>query len=62
VALKKAEELREAIEKHDFKGKKVTVSVGVSELRGSFLEAVKRADEAMYEAKKAGKNQVKGKR
>ena len=61
-ALKVAEKLRKAIEKHDFKGKKITASFGVSEFEGDLQMAIEIADEALYEAKRNGRNQVKGKR
>jgi len=56
-----AEKLRKLVENHNFKGIKVTASLGISELRGDLEEAIKRADEALYEAKNSGRNQVKGK-
>ena len=61
-ALKLAEKLRKIIEKHDFKGKKITVSIGVSEYNGNLEEELEKADEALYEAKNSGRNQVKGRK
>ncbi len=59
-AMKVAEKLRVAVENYDFDGKKVTISIGISPFRGDFKEAVIKADEALYEAKNSGRNQVKG--
>ncbi|MEO1928289.1 MAG: diguanylate cyclase [Nautiliaceae bacterium] len=58
-----AEKIRRSVEEFDFKGKKVTVSIGVTEFKkGEKLEdVIARADEAVYEAKNSGRNQVKGK-
>ncbi len=58
-----AEKIRRSVEEFDFNGKKVTVSIGVTEFKkGEKLEdVVARADEAVYEAKNSGRNQVKGK-
>lgn len=61
-ALKLAEKLRKIIENHDFKGVKVTISIGVSEYTGDIEDSLKRADKALYDAKNSGRNQVKGKR
>ena len=61
-ALKIAEKLRRTIENHDFKGKKVTVSIGITEYKGDLEENLKKADEALYEAKNSGRNQIKGKK
>ena len=60
-ALIVAEKLRQIIEKHNFKGKKITVSIGISEYKGNLLDNLKKADEALYEAKRSGRNQIKGK-
>lgn len=59
----KAEELREKVEALDFgeySDLKVTLSVGVSSAKESKSsdEIIKEADDAMYEAKGSGKNQV----
>ena len=58
-----AEKIRRSVEKFDFNGKKITVSIGVTEFKkGEKLEdVIARADEAVYEAKNSGRNQVKGK-
>lgn len=57
-----AEKLREGIEELEFKtiNEVVTVSFGISTLRENDSEAsfIDRADEALYEAKKTGKNKV----
>lgn len=60
-----AERLREKVMKHridiDGQALSVTVSSGVSQYRasdGSIDDAVRRADGALYEAKKAGRNRV----
>ena len=60
-AIKVAEELRKIIENYDFQGKKITISIGVSEYKGNLESNLKKADEALYEAKNNGRNQVKGK-
>ena len=64
IALKLAERLRNRIENKDFNGIKVTVSIGVSEFQNKkeFEKALERADEALYNAKNNGRNQVKGKK
>jgi diguanylate cyclase (GGDEF)-like protein len=56
-----AERLRKAVE--DNRGgeaEKVTISIGVAQYRRdeTILDFINRADEKMYEAKRAGKNQV----
>jgi len=60
VGLKLAEKLRKRVQNYDFKNKKVTISIGVSEFRGDFEKALKKADIALYKAKNSGRNQVKG--
>lgn len=62
-AAAKAEEIREAVEKLKFKSKpkfSVTISAGVStaEIDLNLHNLVKRADLALYEAKKSGRNRV----
>lgn len=60
-----ADDIRKLIEEADFehieKGLNVTVSVGVSEFipREEIEHCLSRADEALYEAKDSGRNQVK---
>ena len=61
-AMNIAERLRKIIENYDFNGKKITISIGVSELSDNFKESLKKADEALYEAKNSGRNLVKGKK
>jgi diguanylate cyclase (GGDEF)-like protein len=56
-----AERLRSAIERSDFQGVSVTVSIGVAEwrvARGKVDTALGRADRALYDAKRAGRNRV----
>jgi diguanylate cyclase (GGDEF)-like protein len=57
-----AEKLREGIEQLEFDTikKQITVSFGVSMLRENDSESsfIDRADEALYNAKKSGKNKV----
>lgn len=60
-ALPLAEELRWSVCQTDFiKDRPVTVSIGISELGDaeSIEKWMKRADEALYQAKKSGRNQV----
>jgi two-component system cell cycle response regulator len=67
-ALQAAERMREAVEEHNFKindkGEtiKKTISIGVANLHpdgDSGESLMKRADEALYEAKNSGRNKVK---
>ncbi|MFY2765052.1 diguanylate cyclase [Arenimonas sp. MALMAid1274] len=54
-----AEQLRAAVEAADFQGVPVTVSIGVSHWvrgEGSVTAALDRADRALYEAKRSGRN------
>jgi polar amino acid transport system substrate-binding protein len=59
-ALALAEKIREEIEKYDFGIKTLTASFGVSEYseNDSIEKLIKRADDALYKAKKEGKNRV----
>lgn len=60
-AVKKAEILRQSIEDLMPAGLKVTVSIGIAELRSgkeSFNDMLKRADSALYQAKEQGRNRV----
>ena len=61
-AMKVAERVRKAIENYNFNGKKITISIGVSELTDNFKESLEKADKALYEAKNSGRNLVKGKK
>ena len=60
-AARLAETLRVKIEQHEFiQGQTITCSFGVTELHANqFQESFKRADEALYEAKNAGRNCVR---
>ncbi len=56
-----AEKIRGAVESHRFGGiGKVTVSIGIAEkVKGeSFEDCIRQADDAMYQAKKQGRNRV----
>lgn len=68
MALKLAEEIRAHVEQHPFSGREVmkggavTISAGVATYPDDGLDTaslITRADAAMYEAKHAGKNQVR---
>ncbi len=61
-ALEVAERIRSRVERRDFPGRKITVSLGVAEYpkhARTPQEVVAEADAALYEAKRAGRNQVK---
>jgi polar amino acid transport system substrate-binding protein len=64
IAFKIAEKLRKIVEKFDFDGLHITISLGVTEYKkGDDAEKVlKKTDEALYEAKNSGRNNVKGRR
>jgi diguanylate cyclase (GGDEF)-like protein len=55
-----AERIRKAVEKEDFQVGALTVSLGVAQLEeiDSPLSLARRADEALYRAKAAGRNRV----
>jgi diguanylate cyclase (GGDEF)-like protein len=56
-----AEHLRDVVERADFQGVKVTVSIGVAEWRataGKVEATLGRADRALYQAKRSGRNRV----
>ncbi|MFO7990204.1 MAG: diguanylate cyclase [Thermodesulfobacteriota bacterium] len=60
-AIKLAEKLRSKIENHDFaEPEKITTSFGVTSLKkgDNTISFINRADEALYRAKKGGRNQV----
>ena len=62
VANKIAERIRSEIESNEINGKAVTVSIGVSVYNGKenldVKNLFKRADDALYQAKKSGRNKV----
>ncbi|MGN0650747.1 MAG: GGDEF domain-containing protein [Oscillospiraceae bacterium] len=54
-----AEKIRENVEKADSGVCKITVSIGVAAYKGGdYHEVIKNADEAMYQAKRSGRNRV----
>lgn len=60
-ALRFGEKLREAVERHRFiKDIRITISIGVATLMEGEWEddMVRRADEAMYQAKESGRNRI----
>jgi diguanylate cyclase (GGDEF)-like protein len=57
-ALKVAEKLRKIIGNHDFRGIKVTISIGLNEFEDNFEKTFKLADIKLYQAKKSGRNRV----
>jgi diguanylate cyclase (GGDEF)-like protein len=60
-ARKKAEEIREALEKLDIDFLRVTASFGVATLKQEhkdFDALLKDADDALYKAKESGRNKV----
>lgn len=67
AAMVMAERLREAVARHPIdlddlgRRERITVSIGVAQLRAldSVNELIKKADEALYEAKAAGRNGVR---
>jgi len=58
--LDRVNEIRNIIEASDFYGEKITVSIGINNLKNEFtmIENISLADEAMYAVKKSGKNKV----
>ena len=67
-AMEAAERVRDAVEKHRFRFEDrsfhLTISLGVAECpddgTATSLELIKKADEKLYEAKRAGRNRVVG--
>lgn len=66
TALQVAHRLRRSIEEEQFPNRKITISIGVARMiprKGeaplSVSELISRADQALYQAKGAGRNQVK---
>ncbi len=68
-AVKVAEKIRRAVERESFEGQdrqpdgNLTISIGVAELdreNDSMNDLIERADAALYEAKRAGRNRVEG--
>lgn len=60
-ALPVAERIRALVEEENFSGQKITLSIGVAEFpkdAETALSVIAVADEAMYEAKRGGRNQV----
>lgn len=60
-ALQVAERIRERVAEEKFHGRKITISIGMAEfpVHGQTAEAViSRADEALYAAKRAGRNRI----
>ncbi len=59
-AMALAERIRKGVEKTEVNGIKVTVSLGVAQHKkgDSYMETIERADMALYDAKKSGKNRV----
>jgi diguanylate cyclase (GGDEF)-like protein/PAS domain S-box-containing protein len=56
-----AEKFRQAIQSHAWEHRSITVSIGVSSLNSSnrdVMTLIKAADEALYQAKEGGRNQV----
>ncbi|SHH17059.1 GGDEF domain-containing protein [Thermosipho atlanticus] len=59
-AIKVAERIRKSIENYSFPNRKITVSLGVTLAKNgdSVYSLIERADKALYQAKKQGKNRV----
>jgi diguanylate cyclase (GGDEF)-like protein len=60
-AFEVAERIRTRVAAHDFSGRKVTISIGMAEFPedGYTADAViSSADEALYEAKRGGRNRI----
>ncbi len=56
---KKACHLRKLVENSLYNDKKLTISIGVSQLKEDFESSLKQADQALYYVKENGKNNVK---
>lgn len=58
-AVRVAEKIRESVEEGENEVCKITLSIGVAAYEGGdYHDVIKKADEAMYQAKKGGRNQV----
>jgi diguanylate cyclase (GGDEF)-like protein len=61
VANEVAERIRTRVEAHEFEGRRITLSIGIAEFPvdgDSVDEVIANADEALYAAKRAGRNRV----
>jgi diguanylate cyclase (GGDEF)-like protein len=61
VAAEVAERIRARVETQEFHGRKITISIGIAEFPADGQtadEVISSADEALYAAKRAGRNQV----
>lgn len=61
VAAEVAERIRARVEGQEFQGRKITISIGIAEFPADGQtadEVISSADEALYAAKRAGRNQV----
>ena len=58
-AVRVAEKIRESVENGENEVCKITLSIGVAAYEGGvYHDVIKKADEAMYQAKKGGRKQV----
>ena len=61
VATEVAERIRARVEAHEFAGRKITLSIGIAEFPTDGQtadEVISNADEALYSAKRSGRNRV----